>query len=77
VDIARFVGRDFGRGDYRRISAAGLTSAATIEGASDDVILEQLEGDREKLRFVRTFAENARLREREMVPVQPLLPYQA
>ena len=77
VDIARLAGRDFGRGDYRRLSAAGLTNAAAIETASDDLILEQVEDDADKLRVVRLFAETVRLRERDKGPIVSLQPYQS
>ena len=77
VDIARLAGRDFGRGDYRRLSAAGLTNATAIEAASDATVLDKVGNDQDKLRLVRIFAESARLREREKEPLPALEPYQA
>jgi hypothetical protein len=77
VDLARFAGRDFGRGDYRRLSAAGLTTAAAINEANDDLVLRQVRDDRSKLRVLRMFAESVRLGEKDVSPVVLLQPYQA
>ena len=77
VEIARVAGRDLGRGDYRRLSAAGLTNAAAINVASDKLLLDQLDGDKDKLRVVKMFALHMQSREKEVAPVQPLQPYQA
>jgi hypothetical protein len=75
--VARLAGRDFGRGDYRRLLAAGLTNATAIEAASDATVLEKVGNDQDKLRLVRIFADSARLREREKEPLPALEPYQA
>jgi hypothetical protein len=77
VDVARVAGRELGRGDYRRLSAAGLTNATAIDSASDELILQQVGGDKDKMLAVRRFAQQARSREKDLAPVQPLQPYQA
>jgi ATP-dependent DNA helicase len=75
VDLARVAGRELGRGDYRRLTAAGLTRPETIEAASDELIFEHIDGDREKLRVVRRFAETARVNESLLASIPALEPY--
>jgi hypothetical protein len=77
VEIARAAGRELGRGDYRRLTAAGLTKPAAIDPASDEWILEQVDNDHDKLRVVRTFAASERLKEKGPSPVLPLEVYQS
>ncbi len=56
VEIARHAGTRLARGDYQDLVKAGLNTVEAIESANDDVILNCLSGDREKLRIVRNSA---------------------
>jgi hypothetical protein len=78
VDIARYAGRELGRGDYRRLAAGGLTNVSSIDAAPDNVVLEQLDRDRTKLRVVREYADGARAKSEEpSAPLPTLKPYQS
>jgi helicase len=78
VDLARHAGRALGRGDYLRLSGAGLTNADAINAAEDTVILGHLGNDAGKLRVVREFAEFVRERRaRDATPAPALSPYRA
>jgi helicase len=78
IELARDAGRDLGRGDYRRLSAAGLTAAEPIERASDDEVLACINNDSQKLRIVRLYAERVRAQSAiEAKPLTTLEPYRA
>ena len=78
VDLARFAGRELGRGDYRRLTAASLTNADAIEAATDEAVLEQLERDHGKLHLVREeYAEVAQMNKGSSALIPQLEPYEA
>jgi hypothetical protein len=79
VDLARHAGADLLRGDYLRLSAAGMCEPSAIAGASDDLLLGCLDSDTRKLAIVRRAAEAiAEQRARDATLVAPILdPYEA
>jgi replicative superfamily II helicase len=77
IELARHAGRTLGRGDYRRLSAAGLTNPEFIDDAADSVLLAHIDKDSEKLMIVRSYAERARLEATAIAVAPPSLkPYQ-
>lgn len=52
VDLAREVGAELLRGDYRRLELASLCEPGTIDAANDDAILACVDGSEDKLRLV-------------------------
>ena len=77
VDLARYAGSDLTRGDYRRLTAAGLLSCDEILPANDDALLACLDASTERLGVVRLAAES--LAEARTTPSTPptLAPYAA
>jgi hypothetical protein len=76
VDLARQAGRELGRGDYRRLSAAGLTSADAIAGVDDVALLAQVGNDKTKVLTLKHFADFVRAHRAAELPVPALEPYQ-
>jgi hypothetical protein len=54
VDLARYAGGDLTRGDYRRLTAAGLSGCDNILNAEDDALLSCVGGDEGRLAVLRT-----------------------
>lgn len=79
VDLAREAGAGLLRGDYCRLAAAMLCDPETIDAASDDQLLECLDGDKGKLELVREASRRIALSGAETVeaPVPVLEPYEA
>ena len=57
VDLARYAGGDLTRGDYRRLTAAGLSDCDNILNAEDDALLSCVGGDEGRLAVLRTATE--------------------
>ena len=72
VEIAQFAGSRLSRGDYQQLIKANLSTAATVDAASDDDLIACLGGNSERAEAVRDAAR--RFHDQDGVPVSPILP---
>jgi helicase len=78
VALARYVGTELPRGDYRRLVAARLCSHEQIAAAGDEALLACLDGDRRRLAVLRAAASAMAAEEvKPQLPPPELAPYAA
>ena len=73
-ELAVHLGGRITRADYLRLLRSGLGEVVSIDDASDEVLLERLGDNEEKLFAVRAAAQAYRAAQSGRVPPQPILP---
>ena len=72
VEIAQYAGSRLSRGDFQQLIKANLSTAAAVEAASDDTLIQCLGGNAERAEAVRDAAR--RFRDLDVIAISPILP---